>query len=123
MLTVYGLKSCDACRKARKALADREHRFHDLREDGLDAAMLDRWIGALGWEALLNRRSTTWRALDEAGKGGARRRPGPGPDARASGPGEAPGYRRRRNGADRPLSYSLLPNRLSSSRNMLMKLR
>ena len=68
MLTVYGLKSCDACRKARKALGDREHRFHDLREDGLDAAMLDRWIGALGWEALLNRRSTTWRALDEAGK-------------------------------------------------------
>ncbi len=68
MLTVYGLKSCDACRKARKALGDREHRFHDLREDGLDAAMLDRWIGALGWEALLNRRSTTWRALDEAEK-------------------------------------------------------
>lgn len=70
MLTVYGLKSCDACRKARKALGDREHRFHDLREDGLDAAMLDRWIGALGWEALLNRRSTTWRGLDEAEKAG-----------------------------------------------------
>ncbi|MDE0649531.1 MAG: arsenate reductase [Gammaproteobacteria bacterium] len=68
MLTVYGLKSCDACRKARKALADRGHRFHDLREDGLDAAMLDRWIGAVGWEARLNRRSTTWRALDEAEK-------------------------------------------------------
>ena len=122
MLIVYGLKSCDACRKARKALAGREHRFHDLREDGLDAAMLDRWIGALGWEALLNRRSTTWRALDEAEKAGldAGRA---GPDARASGPGEAPGYRRRRDRADRPLSYSLLPNRLSSSRNMLMKLR
>ena len=70
MLTVYGLKSCDACRKARKALGDREHRFHDLREDGLDGAMLDRWIGALGWEALLNRRSATWRTLDEAEKAG-----------------------------------------------------
>ena len=70
MLTVYGLKSCDACRKARKALAGREHRFHDLREDGLDGAMLDRWIGAVGWEALLNRRSTTWRALDDAEKAG-----------------------------------------------------
>ncbi len=70
MLTVYGLKSCDACRKARKALADREHRFHDLREDGLDGAILDRWIGALGWEALLNRRSTTWRSLDAADKEG-----------------------------------------------------
>ncbi len=70
MLTVYGLKSCDACRKARKALAGRDQRFHDLREDGLDAALLDRWIGALGWEALLNRRSATWRALDEAEKAG-----------------------------------------------------
>ncbi len=66
MLTVYGLKTCDACRKARKALGDREHRFHDLRADGLDPALLDRWIEALGWEALLNRRSTTWRGLNEA---------------------------------------------------------
>ncbi|MYE01900.1 MAG: arsenate reductase [Alphaproteobacteria bacterium] len=70
MLTVYGLKSCDACRKARKALGESEHRFHDLREDGLDGAMLDRWIDALGWEALLNRRSTTWRSLDEADRAG-----------------------------------------------------
>ena len=70
MLTVYGLKTCDACRKARKALAGRVHRFHDLRADGLDAALLDRWIEALGWEALLNRRSTTWRALDEADRAG-----------------------------------------------------
>ena len=32
--------------------------------------MLDRWIGVLGWEALLNRRSTTWRALPAAAKEG-----------------------------------------------------
>jgi len=70
VLTVYGLKTCDACRKARKALAGRAHRFHDLREDGLDPALLDRWTAALGWEALLNRRSTTWRALDAAEKAG-----------------------------------------------------
>ncbi len=68
MLTVYGLKTCDACRKARKALAGREHRFHDLREDGLEEALLDGWIAALGWQALLNRRSATWRGLEEARK-------------------------------------------------------
>ncbi|MCY3981718.1 MAG: arsenate reductase [Alphaproteobacteria bacterium] len=68
MLTVYGLKTCDACRKARKAVG--EHRFHDLREHGLDAALLDRWIAALGWQALLNRRSTTWRSLDETDRAG-----------------------------------------------------
>ena len=112
-----------AARRGRRS-SEREHRFHDLREDGLDAAMLDRWIGALGWEALLNRRSTTWRALDEAEKAEL--------DAgRARGLMLAhPALVKRPvieddggDGADRPLSYSLLPNRLSSSRNMLMKLR
>ncbi len=45
MLTVYGIKSCDTCRKARKYLAenDIEFRFHDVRDDGLDIQMLERW--------------------------------------------------------------------------------
>ena len=45
MLTVYGIKSCDTCRRAKKFLEDRniEFRFHDLREDGLDIQMLERW--------------------------------------------------------------------------------
>lgn len=65
MLTVHGIKTCDTCRKALKWLSERgvEHRFHDLRADGLASADLDRWIGAVGWETLLNRRGTTWRKL------------------------------------------------------------
>lgn len=39
------------------------HRFHDLRVDGLNEARLRGWIAAAGWEALLNRRGTTWRKL------------------------------------------------------------
>ena len=37
MLTVYGIKNCDTCRRARRYLEDRniEFRFHDLREDCL----------------------------------------------------------------------------------------
>ena len=27
---------------------------------------LERWLGAVGWEALLNRKGTTWRKLDDA---------------------------------------------------------
>lgn len=42
--------------------------LHDLRADGLEPARLDLWIEACGWEALLNRRSTTWRGLDEEQK-------------------------------------------------------
>ncbi len=68
MTIIYGIKSCDTVRKARKWLQENaiEHRFHDLREDGLDKAELQRWIAELGWEVLLNKRSTTWKQLSEA---------------------------------------------------------
>ncbi len=68
MLTVYGIKSCDTCRKARKFLAERdiEFRFHDVRDDGLDIQMLERWAGRVEWNRLLNRKSLTWRKVPEA---------------------------------------------------------
>ena len=64
-LVVYGIPNCDTVRRARRELtaAGLEHRFHDFRKDGLDAALLDRWLGSVGWDALLNRRGTTWRQL------------------------------------------------------------
>ena len=65
MITVYGIRNCDTVKKARKWLDEHgvEHRFHDLRANGLEAGRLDTWIRAVGWEALLNRRGTTWRRL------------------------------------------------------------
>jgi arsenate reductase len=67
-ITVYGIPNCDTCRKARKWLDARglEHRFHDLRKDGIDASMTARWLGAAGPDKLINRRGTTWRGLEEA---------------------------------------------------------
>ena len=67
VLTVYGIKSCDTCRKARKYLTENniEHRFHDLRDDGLDIQMLERWTDRIGWERLLNKKSLTWRKIPE----------------------------------------------------------
>jgi Spx/MgsR family transcriptional regulator len=66
VIAVYGIVNCDTVKKARRWLDAEgiEHRFHDLRRDGLPPARLDAWIAALGWEALLNRKGTTWRALD-----------------------------------------------------------
>jgi arsenate reductase len=68
MITVYGLKNCDTCRKAMKWLKAEgiEARFNDFRADGLDPAALDAWIAALGVEAMLNKRGTTWRKLPAA---------------------------------------------------------
>jgi arsenate reductase len=67
MLTIYGIKSCDTCRKARKYLAenDIEFRFHDVRDDGLDIQMLERWGDRIDWQKLLNRQSLTWRKIPE----------------------------------------------------------
>ena len=67
MLIVYGIKSCDTCKKARRFLVDHEidHRFHDLRNDGLDIQMLERWSDRIGWEKLLNKKSLTWRKIPE----------------------------------------------------------
>ncbi|MBT6284909.1 MAG: ArsC family reductase [Rhodospirillaceae bacterium] len=72
MLTVYGIKNCDTCRKALKWLSAEgiDHTFHDFRVDGLDAANVTRWAAAAGWEKLLNRRGTTWRNLPESDKDG-----------------------------------------------------
>jgi len=72
VIVIYGLKNCDSCRKAVKLLeaGGRPFRFHDLRADGLTGDRLARWLAAVGWEVLLNRRSTTWRDLPEVDKAG-----------------------------------------------------
>ncbi|MGO1118689.1 arsenate reductase [Rhodovibrionaceae bacterium A322] len=72
MITLYGIKSCDTCRKALKWLAAEglDHSYHDLRADGLEEALVADWLAALGWEKLLNKSSTTWRQLDPADKEG-----------------------------------------------------
>jgi arsenate reductase len=68
MIEMYGIPNCTTVKKARSWLDERgiAYRFHDFKKDGLPVARLDAWLAALGWEALLNRRGTTWRQLDEA---------------------------------------------------------
>ena len=70
MITVYGIKNCDTVKKALKWLVDHniEHKLHDYRVDGLDNAFLQQVEAQFGWENLVNKRSTTWRNLDESVK-------------------------------------------------------
>jgi Spx/MgsR family transcriptional regulator len=67
IVVVYGIPNCDKCRAALKWLESEkiEHRFHDLRRDGLDPSTLNDWIGHLGVENVVNRNSRTWRELPE----------------------------------------------------------
>ncbi|MEL7128374.1 MAG: ArsC/Spx/MgsR family protein [Pseudomonadota bacterium] len=68
--TLYGLKNCDTCKKALKALAGENVTFVDIRAEADLAAKVPVWFAALGADALLNKRSTTWRNLDEAARTG-----------------------------------------------------
>lgn len=65
-MKIYGLKACDTCRKAAKALGAG---ITDVRETPLDRATLTRFHEALG-AGLLNTRSTTWRGLSEDERAG-----------------------------------------------------
>lgn len=67
MITVFGIKNCDTIKKTKAWLEANEvpYQFHDYRKDGIDQALLERLESRLGWEALLNRRGTTWRKLPE----------------------------------------------------------
>lgn len=71
-LTLFGIHNCDTVRRARRWLDDREvdYRYHDLRQDGLDTACVRRWLAAATWESVVNRRSTSWRALSAAARDG-----------------------------------------------------
>ncbi|MBL4613584.1 MAG: arsenate reductase [Magnetovibrio sp.] len=71
MITVYGIKTCDTVRKALKWLQAQgtPHTYHDFRIDGLEAAKVKYWVDELGWESVLNKRSTTWKKLTDDQKG------------------------------------------------------
>jgi len=69
-LKIYHLKTCDTCRKAIKALeaAGHELTLIDVRADGVPADTLSIFVQDLGFETVLNTRSTTWRGLRDQDK-------------------------------------------------------
>lgn len=68
MITLYGLNNCDTCKKACKWL-DRfglAYTFIDYRDHKPTPEMLVEWAGKVGgFQALVNKSSTTWRQLPE----------------------------------------------------------
>ena len=68
VLTVYGLTQCDTVKRARQWLQAQgvDFQFVDFKKTPPSAAQISAWAEAVGWEALLNKRGTTWRKLDAA---------------------------------------------------------
>lgn len=67
-ITLYGIRNCDTVRKARRWLEEQgvAYEYRDFREDGLEDAELETWLEKQGWEQVINRRSTSWKALPAA---------------------------------------------------------
>jgi len=70
MVTIYGIKNCDTMKKARAWLDARAVRytFHDYKTAGAPRAEVEAWVKELGWETVLNRSGTAFRALPDASK-------------------------------------------------------
>ena len=71
-LQLYGIPNCDTVKKARTFLtaAGVVHDFHDYKKAGVPSDALARWVARWGWEAVLNRAGTTFKALPDADKQG-----------------------------------------------------
>lgn len=67
MFVMYGIKNCDTIKKARKWLEENKvaYEFFDYKKEGVSAELADGFVKELGWEALINKRGTTWRNLPE----------------------------------------------------------
>ncbi|MDX3901673.1 MAG: ArsC family reductase [Sphingobium sp.] len=65
--TMYGIKNCDTIKKARNWLDNERvaYSFHDYKVSGIDEATVRGWVADHGWETILNRGGTTFRALPE----------------------------------------------------------
>ncbi len=69
-VTIHGIRNCDTMKKARTWLESHDvaHDFHDYKAVGVTADKLKGWAKQVGWEVLLNRAGTTFRALPDADK-------------------------------------------------------
>ena len=68
--TLYGIPNCDTVKKARVWLDQHDvaYAFHDYKKVGIDRPRLEAWVAEHGWEVVLNRAGTNFRALPDADK-------------------------------------------------------
>jgi arsenate reductase len=64
-MKIYGIPNCNTVKKTLDwlRLHGIDFEFHDFKKLGIDRLKLEEWSGHLGWEALLNKRGTTWKLL------------------------------------------------------------
>ncbi len=66
----YVIKNCDTVKKAIVYLNERDidYQFVDFRQNPISQQVLKKMVESVGWELLINKRSTTYRSLSEEEK-------------------------------------------------------
>jgi len=64
-MKIYGIPNCNTVKKTLDwfRLHKIDFDFHDFKKLGVNEIKLEEWSKHLGWEALLNKRGTTWKSL------------------------------------------------------------
>ncbi len=67
MLLMYGIKNCDTIKKAQKYLTTHniEFKFIDFRQTSISSEVLQSFVDVVGWDQLINKRSSTYRQLTD----------------------------------------------------------
>jgi len=66
MYQVYGIPNCNTIKNALTWLKNNQipFEFHDYKKKGITAEKLQDWCKQKGWEPLINKKGTTWKAYD-----------------------------------------------------------
>ncbi len=69
-MKMYGIKNCDTIKKAQKFLSAQgvDFEFIDFRDSPIDEQTLQSFVDVVGWDALINKRSTTYRNFSDVEK-------------------------------------------------------
>ena len=69
-IQLYGIKNCDTVKKALVYLNNHDvnYQFIDFRQNPISKQVLIKMVDSVGWELLINKRSTTYRSLSEEEK-------------------------------------------------------
>ena len=68
MTIIYGISNCDSVKKAKKWFDQNniDYQFYDVRKQPLNTETVESWVTQLGWEQVINKRSTSWKQLSQA---------------------------------------------------------
>ena len=67
MIELYGIPNCDTVKKAQVFLKEHNlpYTFHNYKTEGIGKTKVKQWFKKWGWETVLNKKSTTWKNIDE----------------------------------------------------------